>query len=44
MVRQRTCSIRADLQPSTKRGVDLKLRTGAAEETVLRVDVPNRGP
>jgi fructan beta-fructosidase len=34
--------VEADLQPSTNAVIELKLRTGAAEETVLRVDVPNR--
>lgn len=34
--------LEADLQPSADAVFALKLRTGAVEETVLRVDVPNR--
>ena len=34
--------LEADLQPSADAVFALKLRTGAGEETVLRVDVPNR--
>jgi fructan beta-fructosidase len=34
--------LEADLQPGTNAEVSLRLRTGATEETVLRVDVPRR--
>jgi len=36
------CELEADLQPGADAAFALKLRTGATEETVLRVDVPSR--